>query len=48
VSARVTVLGLLATAIGLIQLWLLDPKAFDLIQVGTQTVDSALDALKAD
>ena len=46
-SARVTALGLLATAIGLIQLWLLNPKAFDLIQVGTQTVDSALDALKA-
>jgi TetR/AcrR family acrAB operon transcriptional repressor len=48
VSARVTALGLLATAMGLIELWLLDTKAFDLIQVGTQTVDSALDALKAD
>jgi TetR/AcrR family acrAB operon transcriptional repressor len=48
VPARVTALGLLATAIGLIQLWLLNPKAFDLIQVGTQTVDSVLNALKAD
>jgi TetR/AcrR family acrAB operon transcriptional repressor len=48
VSARESALGLLATAVGLIQIWLLNPEAFDLMQVGQKVVDSTLDALRAD
>jgi TetR/AcrR family acrAB operon transcriptional repressor len=45
VPARVMALGLWAMADGLIQLWLLDPTAFDLMRVGRQSVDSHLGAL---
>lgn len=46
VPARVMALGLWAMADGLIQLWLLDPTAFNLMRVGKQTVDLHLGALR--
>jgi len=46
ISARVTALGLWATADGLIRLWLLNPKAFDLQRVGRQVLDTQLAALR--
>lgn len=48
VPARVMALGLWAMADGLIQLWLLDQTAFNLMNVGRQNVDSYLGALCAD
>jgi len=45
VPARVMALGLWAMADGLIQLWLLDTTAFNLLRVGKQTVDLHLSAL---
>lgn len=45
IPARVMALGLWAMADGLIQLWLLDPSAFNLMRVGQQSVDSHLGAL---
>lgn len=45
VPARVMALGLWAMVDGLIQLWLLDPTAFNLMRVGEQSVDSHLGAL---
>jgi TetR/AcrR family acrAB operon transcriptional repressor len=45
IPARVMALGLWAMADGLIQLWLLDPGAFNLMRVGRQSVDSHLGAL---
>jgi TetR/AcrR family acrAB operon transcriptional repressor len=47
VPARVMALGLWAMADGLIQLWLLDSTAFNLMRVGQQSVDSYLGALCA-
>ncbi len=46
VPARVMALGLWAMADGLIQLWLLDPTAFNLMRVGRQIVDLHLGALR--
>jgi TetR/AcrR family transcriptional regulator, acrAB operon repressor len=43
---RVAALGLWAIADGLIRMWLLDPKAFDLVSVGHQAVDTHLQSLK--
>lgn len=48
ISARVSALGLFAMTDGLIQLWLLNPAAFDLMQVGGQLIDSSLDALRKE
>lgn len=45
--ARNMALGLWAMADGLIQLWLLDQAAFNLMKVGRQNVDSYLRALSA-
>lgn len=45
IPPRVMALGLWAMADGLIQLWLLDPTAFNLMRVGQQNVDSHLGAL---
>ncbi len=47
VSARVTARGLWAMTDGLIQIWLLDPTAFNLMRVGRQIVDSHLNSLRA-
>lgn len=47
VPARNMALGLWAMVDGLIQLWLLDPSAFNLMTVGRQNVDSYLGALSA-
>ena len=47
VPARVMALGLWAMVDGLIQLWLLDSTAFNLMRVGRQSVDSHLGALCA-
>lgn len=47
VPARNMALGLWAMADGLIQLWLLDQAAFNLMNVGRQNVDSCLGALCA-
>lgn len=46
VSARTAARGLWALADGLIQFWLLEPRAFDLRRTGTQLVDCYLDALR--
>lgn len=46
VSARTAARGLWALADGLIQFWLLDPKAFDLRRMGTELVDCYLDSLR--
>lgn len=46
VSARTAAHGLWALADGLIQFWLLEPRAFDLRRTGTQLVDCYLDALR--
>jgi TetR/AcrR family acrAB operon transcriptional repressor len=46
VSASVTALGLWAMADGLIKIWLLNPKAFNLIRVGRQLVETHLDSLR--
>jgi TetR/AcrR family acrAB operon transcriptional repressor len=46
VPPRVMALGLWAMVDGLIQLWLLDPAAFNLMRVGQQSVDSHLGALR--
>ena len=43
---RVAALGLHALIDGLIQNWMLDPAAFDLLAVGTQTLDAYLGGLK--
>lgn len=48
IPIRVTALALWAVTDGLIQIWLLNPAAFDLMQVGRQIVDSHLDALRAE
>jgi TetR/AcrR family acrAB operon transcriptional repressor len=45
IPARVMALGLWAMVDGLIQLWLLDSTAFNLMRVGRQSVDSHLGAL---
>ena len=44
--ARHAALGLHSLVGGLIQNWLLDPRAFDLLRVGTSAVDAYLDGLK--
>jgi TetR/AcrR family acrAB operon transcriptional repressor len=41
-SPRTLAIGLHALVDGLIQNWMLDPKAFDLVRVGRQTVDTYL------
>lgn len=46
--ARSIALGLHALVDGLIQNWLLDPKAFDLVRVGRQVVRAYLSGLKPD
>jgi TetR/AcrR family acrAB operon transcriptional repressor len=45
VPARAAALGLHALIDGLIQNWMLDPKAFDLVRVGTQVIDTYLAGL---
>jgi TetR/AcrR family acrAB operon transcriptional repressor len=47
VPAHVTALGLWAMTDGLIRIWLLNPKAFNLIRVGRQLVEAHLDSLRA-
>lgn len=47
VCAGVAALGLWAMTDGLIRVWLLNPAAFDLVQVGRQLAESYLDALRA-
>jgi TetR/AcrR family acrAB operon transcriptional repressor len=44
--ARATALGLHALIDGLIQNWLLDPEAFDLVKVGTSVLDAFLAGLQ--
>jgi len=46
VSPRVAALGLWAAVDGLIQIWLLNPKAFSLLRVGQQIVDGQLDSMR--
>lgn len=46
VPARIAALGLHSLVDGLIQNWLLDPSAFDLIAEGEQAIDAWLDGLK--
>ncbi len=46
--ARVVAIGLHALIDGLIQNWMLDPRRFDLVEVGTQTLDAYLAGLAAD
>jgi TetR/AcrR family acrAB operon transcriptional repressor len=46
VPARCIALGLHALIDGLIQNWLLDPEAFDLVKVGKQVLATYLDGLK--
>jgi TetR/AcrR family acrAB operon transcriptional repressor len=46
VPARTAARGLWALADGLIQFWLLEPRAFDLRRMGTQLVDCYLDSLR--
>lgn len=45
VSARNAAVGLHALVSGLIDNWLLDPRAFDLVKVGTQALDAYLAGL---
>jgi TetR/AcrR family acrAB operon transcriptional repressor len=45
VPARAAALGLHALIDGLIQNWMLDPEAFDLVRVGTQMIDTYLAGL---
>jgi TetR/AcrR family acrAB operon transcriptional repressor len=40
-------LGLWAIVDGLIRAWLLDPQAFDLVQLGAQIIDTHLESLRA-
>lgn len=47
VPARVAAVGLHALIDGLIQNWMLDPAAFDLVKVGRQTLDAYLFGLGA-
>jgi TetR/AcrR family acrAB operon transcriptional repressor len=47
IPVRTMALGLWAITDGLIRLWLLEPKAFNLMKVGKEMVDSHLDALCA-
>jgi TetR/AcrR family acrAB operon transcriptional repressor len=46
IPVRTIALGLWAITDGLIRLWLLNPKAFSLVRVGRQMVDSHLDSLR--
>ena len=46
-SARSMAIGLHALIDGLIQNWMLDPRAFDLVQVGKQVLDAYLAGLAA-
>jgi TetR/AcrR family acrAB operon transcriptional repressor len=46
-SARVAAVGLHALVDGLIQNWVLDPQAFDLVLIGTESVDAYLHGLCA-
>lgn len=46
--ARAAALGLHALIDGLIQNWMLDPSGFDLVEVGTQTLDAYLAGLAAE
>ncbi|MBS0336404.1 MAG: TetR family transcriptional regulator [Proteobacteria bacterium] len=48
VPARAAALGLHALIDGLIQNWMLDPDAFDLVRVGTQVIDACLAGLAAE
>lgn len=45
IPARSAALGLHALIDGLIQNWMLDPDAFDLVKVGRQVLDAYLDSL---
>jgi len=45
IPARAAALGLFALVDGLIQNWMLDPTAFDLVKVGQQVLDSYLAGL---
>jgi len=47
IPPRAAALGLHALADGLIQNWMLDPTAFDLVKVGTQVFDTYIDSLVA-
>jgi TetR/AcrR family acrAB operon transcriptional repressor len=47
VNTRVAGLALLAIVDGLIQNWILDPGAFDLLDVGRETVEAFLNSLQA-
>ena len=47
IAPRVMALGLHALIDGLIQNWMLDPTLFDLVDVGTQTLDAYLAGLAA-
>jgi len=44
-SARAGAIGLLAVFDGLLQNWMLDPRGFDLVRVGTQVLDTYLAGL---
>jgi TetR/AcrR family acrAB operon transcriptional repressor len=45
IPARTAALGLHALIDGLIQNWMLDPEAFDLVKVGQQVLDTYLAGL---
>jgi len=47
IAPRSAALGLHALIDGLIQNWMLDPDAFDLVKVGTQVLDAYIDSLVA-
>jgi TetR/AcrR family acrAB operon transcriptional repressor len=48
VDPAAVALGLWAILDGLLRTWLLDQQAFDLVRLGTQIVDTYLDALRAN
>ena len=45
ISARSAALGMHSLLEGLLQNWMLDPQAFDLVRVGTQVIDTYLAGL---
>ncbi len=45
ISARSAALGMQSLLEGLLQNWMLDPQAFDLVRVGTQVIDTYLAGL---
>jgi len=47
VRTRIAAVALLSIADGLIQNWILDPTAFDLMEVGQETIEAFLNSLQA-